>query len=97
MWLSTVTVEGAGRDRDVRQILQQADEIAADRMLEALGLRDEEARPRLHAMMIAYGGLVKAASRQWLVDQSLTRDEVHALLTRTLLVIVRDVAPLPAR
>jgi AcrR family transcriptional regulator len=91
MWLSTITMEGS--DREVGQILRQADEIAADRMLEALGLTEANDLPRLHAMILAYGGLAKAASRQWLIDQSLTRAEVHTLLTRTLLTIVRDVTP----
>jgi AcrR family transcriptional regulator len=91
MWLSTITMEGS--DREVGQILRQADEIAADRMLEALGLTEANDLPRLRAMILAYGGLAKAASRQWLIDQSLTRAEVHTLLTRTLLTIVRDVAP----
>lgn len=95
MWLSTISMESSGRDREIERILNDADEIAADRMLEALGITP--GRPeydRLRAMILAYGGLAKAASRQWLVNDALTRDEVHALLTRTLLTIVRDVAPL---
>jgi AcrR family transcriptional regulator len=92
MWISTVTMEAP--DREVAQILRQADEIAADRMIEALGLGERgEQLSTLRPMILAYGGLAKAASRQWLVDQSLTREQVHVLLTRTLLTIVRDVVP----
>lgn len=90
MWVSTIAMQAP--DREVAQILQQADDIAADRMIEALGLSDTNL-PKLRAMVLAYGALAKAASRQWLVDQTLTREEVHALLTGTLLTIVRDVAP----
>jgi AcrR family transcriptional regulator len=88
MWTSIVTLDTP--DHEVAEILRQADHIAADRLLEALGLAPDDAK--LHAMIVAYGGLAKAASRQWLVEQSLTRDEVHALLKGTMLTIVRDVA-----
>jgi len=94
MWLSTITMETSGRDRAVEQILQQADDIAAERMLEAIGLAgDTDDHKKLHSMVRAFGGMARVASRLWLVDQSLTREEVHAMLTRTLLCIVKDVAP----
>jgi AcrR family transcriptional regulator len=93
MWISTITMDGAGRDKEVDRILQQADEIAADRMLEALGLVASPDYSRLRVMTLAYGGLAKAASRQWLVHEALTRAEIHALLSKTMLTIVRDVAP----
>jgi hypothetical protein len=41
----------------------------------------------------AYGGLVKAAVREWARDETLTRDQVHLLLSRALITIVRDVLP----
>ncbi|WP_330254974.1 TetR/AcrR family transcriptional regulator [Nocardia sp. NBC_00565] len=93
IWTSTIGIDTPSRDREIERILQQADEIAADRMLEALGLAEHEDYKRLHAMVLVYGGLAKAAGRQWLVHQSLTREEVMALLSQTLLTIVRDVAP----
>lgn len=94
MWLATISMESSGRDREIERILQQADEIAADRMLEVLGIAESgPGYGRLRAMVLAHGGLAKASTRQWLVNQSLTRDEVHALLSRTLLTIVQDVAP----
>jgi AcrR family transcriptional regulator len=94
MWLSTITMEGSGRDHAISQILQQADEIAADRILEALDLTGTGPdQLRLHAMVRAYGGMAKVASRLWLVDQTLSREEVHALLTQTLRSIVEEVAP----
>jgi AcrR family transcriptional regulator len=94
LWSSTITVEGSGLDREIQRILHEADEIAADRMLEALGLTDTgPGHDVLRAMILAYGGLAKSASRQWLVSQTMTREQVHTLLTRTLLTIIRDVAP----
>jgi hypothetical protein len=47
----------------------------------------------LHAMFLAFGGLARAAGRQWLVRNALTREEVTVLLSHSLLTIIRDIAP----
>ncbi|ASR01199.1 TetR/AcrR family transcriptional regulator [Gordonia rubripertincta] len=92
LWVSTITLESAGADTEVAQILREADKIAADRMLEAIGLKDGSAQSeKLHTILLAYGALAKSASRLWLVDSAMTRAEVQALLTATLRAIVRDV------
>lgn len=91
-WLAAIGAEGV--DPDVQRILADADERAADRVLEATGLADEVAhREELRAMIRAYGGLVKAAAREWLVRGALTREQVHILLATTLLSLVRDTGP----
>lgn len=90
-WVSAITMEGFGQDHEIARILQHADEVAAARMLEALGLATHPRRDRLHTLVLAYGGLAKAACRQWLVHGALTRSEVTVLLTRTLLTIIEDV------
>lgn len=93
MWVSTITTEGPGNDPDIREILEQADSIATNRMIQALGLEDAAAgNPKLRTMVLAYGGLAKAASRLWLVEGQLTREDMQSLLGKTLLTIVRDVA-----
>lgn len=79
-----------GRDPEIERILDEADETAADRILDATGLADV---PELRAMVRSYGGMVKAATREWLVRKDLTRDQVHTLLSTTLLTVVREVAP----
>ena len=92
LWMATISSAGLGRDREIDSIMQQADDVAADRMIEALGLQGQaNTDPRLNPMMLAYGGLAKSACRQWLLEGSLSREDVHRLLTRTLLTIVRDV------
>jgi AcrR family transcriptional regulator len=93
IWTSTISIEAPTWDREIERILEQADEIAADRMLEALGLAAHPHRKRLHAMLLAFGGLARAAGRQWLVRDTLTRDEVTVLLSQSLLMIIRDIAP----
>ncbi len=93
-WLAALGVEGVGRDPEVEKILAEADEAAADRVLEAAGLAEVVAhREELRAMIRAYGGMVKAAAREWLVREALDREQVQHLLTTTLLSLINDVAP----
>lgn len=91
-WL--VAVGGVGHDADVERILAQADDLAADRVLEFVGLADvRDHREQLRAMIRAYAGMVKAAGREWLLGEHLNRDQVHTLLASTLLTLVRDTFP----
>jgi len=92
MWLTTSGTGGYGRDPDVEQILQQADEIAADRMLETVGLAGiAEGREELRAMIRAFSGFAKSATREWLLRETLTRDQVQTLLTTTFVTIITQV------
>jgi AcrR family transcriptional regulator len=91
-WL--VAVGGVGHDADVERILAEADELAADRVLEFVGLTDVlEHREQLRAMIRAYAAMVKAAGREWMMGNHLNRDQVHLLLSQTLLTLVRDTFP----
>ncbi|MQA06965.1 MAG: TetR family transcriptional regulator [Pseudonocardiaceae bacterium] len=93
-WIAAIGAEGVGQDPDVDRILTEADETAADRVLEAVGLADiSEHREELRAMIRAYGGMVKTAVREWITRGTLTRDDVHLLLTKTLYTLVRDAFP----
>ena len=93
MWLTTIgTAGGYGRDPDVEAILQQADEIAADRMMETLGLADiGEGREELRAMIRSFSGLARVATREWLIRETLTREQVRTLLSTTLVTIITEV------
>lgn len=91
MWTSTISIDAG--DRDLQDILEQADHVAAERMLEALCLEHHPHRTRLHTLLLAFGGLTRAAGRQWLVHNTLSREEVFVLLTQTALAIIRDVLP----
>lgn len=91
-WLAAIGAEGV--DTEVAHILAEADELAADRVLEATGLSEEVAhREELRALIRAYGGLVKATAREWLVRGALSRDQVQLVLATSLLSIVRDMVP----
>ncbi|MFC4001318.1 TetR/AcrR family transcriptional regulator [Prauserella oleivorans] len=94
MWLAAITPEGIGRDVEVERILDEADREAADRVLEAMGFdRADERWNQLNALVRAYGGMVKAAGREWLVRGTLNREQVHTLLSGVLLTLVSDVMP----
>ena len=93
-WLAAVTAGGVGRDADVDRVLIEAEEVAADSVLVAVGLADvTEHREELRGMVRAYGGLAKATAREWLERDALTRAQVHLLLATTLLAIVEQVFP----
>jgi AcrR family transcriptional regulator len=92
-WLAAIGA-GVGDDPEVERILAEADDIAADRVLEAVDLAGAVAhREELRAMIRSYGALVKAAAREWLVRESMPREHVHLLLVHTLLSILRDTFP----
>jgi AcrR family transcriptional regulator len=93
-WLAAIGAEGVGDDPEVERILAEADDAAAERVLEAVDLADVVAhREELRAMIRAYGALVKAAAREWLVRETMPRAHVQLLLTNTLLSILRDTFP----
>jgi AcrR family transcriptional regulator len=93
-WLAAIGAEGVGDDPEVDRILAEADDIAAERVLEAADLAHVVAhREELRAMIRSYNALVRAAAREWLVRATLPRDHVQLLLTNTLLSILRDTFP----
>jgi len=93
-WVAVIGTEGVGSDPDVEAILAEADEVAVDHVLAAVGLDDTvPGHEQRRAMVRAYGAMVKAATREWSVRGTLSRDELRLLLTRTLISLVRDTFP----
>ncbi|CAM5738133.1 TetR/AcrR family transcriptional regulator OS=Streptomyces tendae OX=1932 GN=F3L20_10690 PE=4 SV=1 [Streptomyces tendae] len=94
MWLSAIGLEALGNDPEIDQIMLEADEIATDRVLEAAMMADvTEGREKLRAMVRAHSSMLKAASREWLVRGTLSRSDLHVMLTRTVLHLVDTVYP----
>jgi len=91
MWLVALGAQGFGRDPDVEAIIEEAEEAGVQRVLEALDLTGAPEPTR--AAIRAYGGFATFAAREWLARRTLTRDQLHALLSRTLLALVRDIVP----
>jgi AcrR family transcriptional regulator len=93
-WLAAMGAAGVGADPDVHQILDEADEAAAQRVLETIGFLGSPAEQALAISAITcFGGMTKAASREWLLRRRLTRDQVHALLSEALLGIIQTSLP----
>jgi AcrR family transcriptional regulator len=90
-FVAVTGAEGVGDDPEIERILAEADDAAARKVLETVGLDADVDEHR--AVVRAYGGMVKAAVREWVRGQTLTRDQVHLLLSQALITIVRDVLP----
>ncbi|MDQ0379684.1 TetR/AcrR family transcriptional regulator [Amycolatopsis thermophila] len=93
-WLVATAPEGLGSDPEVEQILVEAERRSAARVLEALGVKVDTAHAEtFNALVRAYGGMVKAAGREWLLRGDLDREQVHTLLSRSLVTLIEDVFP----
>lgn len=90
-WLA-VGGEGVGDDPEVRAILDEADDHAAQRVLEAIGFDgDDASRATASAAIRAYGGMVRAAAREWLDRESLSKSEVQQILTVSLTALAETI------
>ncbi|WP_324188051.1 TetR/AcrR family transcriptional regulator [Nocardia higoensis] len=89
-WVKVTSHEGVGDDPEVQQILDEADDAAAERTLCMVGLANSAHSAELRAMVRAYGGLVKAAGREWITRGNLTREQVHHLLADLLWALVSE-------
>ncbi|MEV5297281.1 TetR/AcrR family transcriptional regulator [Amycolatopsis methanolica] len=93
-WLVATAPEGLGSDPEVEAILVEAERRSAARVLDALGVKVDAAHAEAcNALIRAYGGMVKAAGREWLLRGELDRDQVHTLLSRSLVTLIEDVFP----
>jgi AcrR family transcriptional regulator len=90
-FVAVTGAEGIGDDPEIERILAEADDRAARKVLQTVGLDPSDAGQR--AVIRAYGGLVKSAVREWVRAETLTREQVHFLLSQALITIVRDVLP----
>lgn len=85
--------EGIGDDPEVQRILDEADDAAADRLLEMVGLSGSARDDELRALVRAYSGMVKTAGREWITRRSLNREQVHHLLADVLMALVQTTFP----
>jgi AcrR family transcriptional regulator len=90
-WLGAITAGGMAGDADVDRVIAEAIDVAADRVLTAVGLPG--GRGARHAMARSYVGLATSTAREWLQRGELTRAQVHKLLTATLLTMADQVFP----
>ncbi|WP_202863487.1 TetR/AcrR family transcriptional regulator [Ornithinimicrobium avium] len=95
-FVAVAGAEGVGDDPEIEQLLLRADDIAARRLLQLLGV-DEDLldTPRVGGLGRAYGAMVKGAIREWVREGSLSRADVHQLLRRTLRTIITELVREP--
>jgi hypothetical protein len=91
-WLAAIAAGGMAGDTDVDRVISEAVDVAADGVLAAFGL-GEEPPEALRGMARSYVGLAIYTAREWLQRGALTREQVHTLLTTTLLAMVDRVFP----
>src|SRR3546814_11330015 len=65
LWLTIVGAGGTGRDPELDQILDEARELTALRVLQARGIDADTAPPELLAVVRGYGGMAEETTREW--------------------------------
>jgi AcrR family transcriptional regulator len=88
-YLNVIETEGSADD--IAPILQQAEDVAAQRVLQLLGLDGTDSHSL--AIVRSYGGLAKATVYEWLRRETLTREQAHTLLRDVLLFMTENVLP----
>lgn len=90
-WLA-VGVDGIGDDPQIAAILDDADDRAAQRVLDAIGFSGTgRAHRDALAVFRSWGGMMKATAREWVDRKTLTRTQARAILIETLVPLVEQV------
>ncbi|WP_370947499.1 TetR/AcrR family transcriptional regulator [Amycolatopsis sp. cg5] len=93
-WLTAIGPEAIGHDPDIERIMLEADEIAADHVLEAALMHElTEGREQLRAMIRSYGSMLRAASREWLIRGTLDRETLRTFLLSSILHLLKVTYP----
>jgi AcrR family transcriptional regulator len=95
MWLAMLGGAGLGRDAEAERIWDRARDRSVDSIIGVLGLGPAaEAPSALRGVLRSYAAFAEAATREWLAHERFTREQMRALLTSTLQLLVQDVLPL---
>jgi AcrR family transcriptional regulator len=92
LWLAILGVEVVGRDPEVETLMSEARDAVIDRMAQNQA-RGGEPTAELRLVLRIYLGAAEAAAREWAMHGRATREQVHAVLKRTLLAMVGQVLP----
>lgn len=79
----------SGTDPEAEAVFSESLRAWEDRLLVVLEMRDVSAN---RALIRAFQGMTSAAVVEWLRRETLTKSQVHALMTRTMLTLAREVA-----
>jgi AcrR family transcriptional regulator len=90
-WFAVLGAEGFGHDREIEALVARARDATVERIIAVLGI----AKPtdELRAVLRAFGGVAEVTTREWLQRRTISRAQAAALLTSTLLALVREVVP----
>jgi AcrR family transcriptional regulator len=91
VWLALVDAEGVARDPEVVGLRERARGAMVEGVITKIGIPVEG--PHVRAVLRTYSGLADVATREWLLRETLDRPQVEALLTTTLVALMRDVLP----
>ena len=87
-WLAAIGATGPSRNPDVAAVIAQADEVTVEAILALAGERPAIHDEQLRAATRAYVSFARTGAVEWLVRRSLTREQVHTLLSRTLVTLL---------
>jgi AcrR family transcriptional regulator len=95
LWLALLGVEVVGRDPEVEEIMSAGRDGVIDRMAanQAGGAAPSD---ELRLVLRVYLGAAEAGAREWAMYGRASREQIHALLTGTLLAMVALVPQLSA-
>jgi AcrR family transcriptional regulator len=82
-----------GRDPEVAALAEVARETAIDQVIANHFGDPSQAPPEARLVIRAFFGLVEAACREWLFRGRATRPQLEALLSETILALMRDALP----
>ena len=90
-WLAAIGATAPSLDPDVAAVIAEADESTVDVLLKhTVGSTGD---PITRAAAHGYVAFARRASVEWLVSHTLTRAQVHVLLTRTLIDLLQNTVP----
>ncbi|MFL6089086.1 MAG: TetR/AcrR family transcriptional regulator [Aeromicrobium sp.] len=85
-WLAFTAGGGPGADPAVAEVVHEADELIANRLIDALDVAHR--RADLLPAVVAWSGLVKGSVHQWLTEGTMTRAKVREIVLATLLTVL---------
>lgn len=89
LWFAAVGAKGFGRDPEIERLAAQARDATVEQIIAVVRAPDS---PELRAVLRTFGGVAETATREWLIAETLSREQTEALLSATLLAMVTDVA-----
>lgn len=90
VWAVLLGAETVGRDPEVAAIIAAARDEVVERMARN---HSREPTDELRLVLRVFQGAAEAAAGEWLRRGRASREQVHAVLTRTLLAMISEVAP----